>query len=120
LYKEAFDKYKQAIKIKPDKHEAYNNWGTALGNLAKTKEGKEEEDLYKEAFDKFQQAIEYGASSYNLSCILALQGDLENALKYLELSLSKSEVDVNFVENDEDWMGYLNQRKLVTLLNKYK
>ena len=120
LYKEAFDKYKQAIKIKPDNHEALYNWGTALGNLAKTKEGKEEEDLYKEAFDKFQQAIEYGASSYNLSCILALQGDLENALKYLELSLSKSEVDVNFVENDEDWMGYLNQRKLVTLLNKYK
>ena len=120
LYKEAFDKYKQAIKIKPDNHEALYNWGTALGNLAKTKEGKEAEDLYKKAFDKFQQAIEYGASSYNLSCILALQGDLENALKYLELSLSKSEVDVNFVENDEDWMGYLNQRKLVTLLNKYK
>jgi len=36
----------------------YSDWGTDLGNLAKTKEGKESEDLYQQAFDKFQKAIE--------------------------------------------------------------
>ena len=71
----AFEEYKTALELKPDLHEAFNNWGTDLGNLAKTKEGKEAEELYNQAFDKFQKANEYDASSYNLSCILALKGE---------------------------------------------
>jgi len=120
LYNEAFDKFKKAIGIKPDKHEAFNNWGTDLGNLAKTREGKEADELYKEAFDKFQKAIKYGASSYNLSCIYALKGEKDNALKYLDISLSNNEIDVVFVENDEDWKDYLEDDDFIELLNNYK
>jgi tetratricopeptide (TPR) repeat protein len=120
LYNQAFEKFQKAIDIKPDKHEALYNWGTYLGNLAQTKEGKEAEELYNQAFEKFQKAIEYGASSYNLSCILALQGELGKALKYLEISLSKNEVDVAFVENDEDWINYLEDQEFLNLLNKFK
>ena len=36
----------------------YYNWGTDLGNLAKSKEGKEAEELYQQSFKKFQKAIE--------------------------------------------------------------
>jgi tetratricopeptide (TPR) repeat protein len=36
----------------------YNNWGIKLGNLAKTKKGKEAEELYHQSFDKYQKAIE--------------------------------------------------------------
>jgi len=38
--------------------ELYYNWGANLGNLAKTKEGKEAEDLYHQSFDKYRKAIE--------------------------------------------------------------
>jgi len=120
LYKEAFDKYEKAIELKPDKYEAYNNWGTDLGYLAKTKGGKEAEALYKQAFDKFEKAIEHGADSYNLSCILALQGESEKALEYLEISLSKKEIDVAFVEVDEDWKDYFGNKEFIDLLNKFK
>jgi tetratricopeptide (TPR) repeat protein len=120
LYNQAFDKFQKAIDIKPDKHEALYNWGTDLGNLAKTKEGKEAEELYNQAFDKFQKAIEYGASSYNLSCILALKGEKEHALRYLNISLSKNEIDVYFVEKDEDWRDYLRDNEFIKLLKQYK
>ena len=54
----AIKEYKTALELKPDLHEALYNWGTYLGNLAKTKEGKEAEELYNLAFDKFKKAIE--------------------------------------------------------------
>ncbi len=120
LYNQSFEKFQKAIDIKPDKHDVLYNWGTNLGNLANTKEGKEAEALYKQAFEKFQKAIEYGASSYNLSCILALQGDLGKALEYLEISLLKNEIDVSFVENDEDWTNYFEDQEFINLLNKFK
>jgi tetratricopeptide (TPR) repeat protein len=50
--------YQKAIELKPDFHEAYNNWGTYLGDLAKTKTGIEAEDLYLQAFEKLQKATE--------------------------------------------------------------
>jgi tetratricopeptide (TPR) repeat protein len=37
---------------------ALNDWGVNLGNLAKTKEGQEAEDLFKEAVEKFAKALE--------------------------------------------------------------
>ena len=120
LYQEAFDKFQKAIDLKPDKHEAFNNWGTYLGSLAKTKDGEEAEVLYQEAIDKYQKAIDYGASSYNLSCIYALQGDKDNALNFLNTSLSKREIDIDFVENDEDWKDFLNDKDFNKIINKYK
>ncbi|MDR2680001.1 MAG: SIR2 family protein, partial [Tannerella sp.] len=55
--KEGAEKYQQTVTIKPDKQEAYYNWGTYLGNLAQTKTGDEAEALYREAFEKYQQAV---------------------------------------------------------------
>ena len=51
-------KYEKAIEIKPDNHGTLVNWGTDLGALAKTKEGKESDELYQQAFDKYEKAIE--------------------------------------------------------------
>ena len=36
----------------------FYNWGTDLGNLAKTKSGEEADELYTQAFEKFKKAIE--------------------------------------------------------------
>ncbi|WP_339786519.1 SIR2 family protein [uncultured Imperialibacter sp.] len=119
LYQQAFAKFKKAIEISPNEHEAFNNLGTALGNLAKTKEGKEAEEWYQQAFEKFKKAIELGGISYNLSCAYALKREKENALKYLSIALLRSEIDADFVLNDEDWKGYLNDPDFEMLIQKH-
>jgi len=35
----------------------FNNWGIALGKLAETKTGEEQEELYRSAFEKFEKAL---------------------------------------------------------------
>ena len=120
LYRQAFEKFQRAIDIKPDKHEAFNNWGTYLGNLAQTKHGKEAEDLYRQAFEKFQQAVDCGGKSYNFACLLALKGAKEKAFDLLDLSLSKKEISVSFVEDDQDWKEYYHDDGFTSIIAKYK
>jgi tetratricopeptide (TPR) repeat protein len=120
LYQEAFEKYKIAIEIKPDYHQAFYNWGTYLGNLAQLKDGKDAEYLYAQAVEKYQKAIEYGGHSYNLSCLYALRGEKDNALKYLDISLAKHEVSVAFVEADEDFKAFYEDTDFKALLSKHK
>ncbi|WGK69510.1 SIR2 family protein [Candidatus Haliotispira prima] len=120
LYEEAFVKYQRAIEIKPDDGTAFTNWGANLIYLAKTKTGKEAESLYKKAFATFRQAVELGGKYYNLSCLYAVTGDKENALHYLELSLEQKKMTVDFVEKDEDWSKYLQDKDWKDLLEKYR
>lgn len=56
-YKKAFEKYEEALKIKPDLKEAYNQWGVCLREMAKSKEGPLADKLFEEAFKKFEEAI---------------------------------------------------------------
>ena len=58
-YLEAAEEYKAAAELEPESSEAYNNWGNALMELAKTKSGSEAEKLYKEAFEKYELATTY-------------------------------------------------------------
>jgi len=58
-YLEAAEEYKTASELKPDSSEAYNNWGVALVELAKTKSGNEAEELYTEAFEKYKLVTTY-------------------------------------------------------------
>ena len=76
--------------------------------------------MYNLAFDKFKKAIEYGASSYNLSCIYALKKEKELALKYLNISLKNKEINIDFVEKDEDWTFYLKDTDFIELLDSYR
>jgi Tfp pilus assembly protein PilF len=55
--KQAAEKYVQALKIKPDKHEALNNWGSMLSEQAKTKSGAEADALFRQAGEKYEQAL---------------------------------------------------------------
>lgn len=57
LYAEAVDKYREAIRVGPDKHEVLYNWGNALSHWAKTKHGKEADRLYAEAVDRYREAL---------------------------------------------------------------
>ena len=120
LYTKAFEKYKLATTYKKDDHEAYNNWGAALCQLAEIKSGNEAEKLYKEAFEKYNLAIKHGGESYNLACLYAIRNQKAEALKYLEQTLSRNEITVEFVEQDEDWKELRNDPDFQDLLSRYK
>ena len=120
LYKEACKKYDKAITYKQDYHEAYNNWGVALMDLAKTKSGNKAEELHKEAFKNYNLAIKYGGNSYNLACLYAIRNQKAEALKYLDIAFLRSEITVDFVEQDEDWKNLHNDSDFQHLLSRYK
>ena len=120
LYNEVFEKYRQAIRIKPDYHEIYYNWGVALYNLAQTKSGVAAEKLYDETVEKNLQAIKYGGDAYNLACLYAIRNKKGEALKYLERSLERGEISVDFVEKDTDWDGLRDDSDFKNLLSRYK
>lgn len=120
LYNDAIDKYQKATESTLDSHEVYNNWGVALMELAKIKSDSEAEGLYDEAIEKYQQAIKYGGHSYNLACLYALRNRKEDALKYLDLTLSRGEVSVEFVVEENDWEALRDDPDFKRLLSQYK
>ena len=120
LYNESFEKYQQTVQINPNRYEAYNNWGLALAELALLKSGSEAEKLYNEAFEKYQLAIKNGGDFYNLACLYAVRNKKEEALKYLEHSLSRHDVSVEIVEKDKDWDGLRDDSDFKRILSNTK
>ena len=120
LYSESLEKYHQATQIKSNFYEAYNNWGLALAELALLKSGSEAEKLYNEAFEKYQLAIKNGGDFYNLACLYAVRNKKEEALKYLEHSLSRHDVSVEIVEKDKDWDGLRDDSDFKRILSNMK
>ena len=120
LYKEAIEKYKLATTYKKNFQDAYYNWGNALFELAKTKSESEAKELYKEACEKYNLAIKHGGKSYNLACLYAIRNQKAEALKYLEQTLSRKEITIDFVEQDEDWKNLRNDPDFQHLLSRYK
>ncbi|MDQ7781066.1 MAG: hypothetical protein RDV41_15325, partial [Planctomycetota bacterium] len=58
LFSEAGLKYAEAVRIKPDMHDAFYNWGTALSNQARLKGNRPEGDrLFSEAGLKYAEAV---------------------------------------------------------------
>jgi tetratricopeptide (TPR) repeat protein len=62
LFEQAIEKFAADLKVKPDDHEALNNWGIALSGLALAKTGPEQERLLESACEKINKAIEIAAS----------------------------------------------------------
>ncbi|ENK2091481.1 hypothetical protein AB3A53_000277 [Vibrio vulnificus] len=54
LFQKSCEKYQAALAIKPDTHEALNNWGNALSGLA---ELKQDPALFEQSFEKYQAAL---------------------------------------------------------------
>jgi tetratricopeptide (TPR) repeat protein len=59
LLAQAGDKYSAALRIKPDMHEALNNWGTALAEQAEQMFGAEADRLFAQAGEKFDAALRF-------------------------------------------------------------
>ncbi|MDR1224458.1 MAG: SIR2 family protein [Tannerella sp.] len=120
LYREAFEKYQQAITIKPGKHEAYYNWGTDLKNLARTKTGDEADALNRESIEKCLKAFELSVEYYKLACLYALRSDRTNAFLYLEQSLAKKQILIDYVKQDTDWEAYRTDGDFLALLRRFE
>ena len=61
LFVLAGENYAAALEIKPDRHEALNNWGIALKDQAKSMEGDEADALFALAGEKYAAALEIKA-----------------------------------------------------------
>ena len=59
-YETAADCYRQIAEELKEENDpnVYNNWGIALKQLAKSKKGKEAEELFNQAIEKYKKAIE--------------------------------------------------------------
>ena len=95
----AIDSYKQALKIKPDYAEAYNNIGNVL---------KDQGDL-EAAIDSYKQAIninpDYAEAYYNLSLLHLLRGNLDEGFKYYEWRLKIKKPTAAPVRTNLIWDG---------------
>ena len=89
LFALAGEKYQAALEIKPDKHDALNNWGVALFDQAKTKTGEEADGLFTRAFERLSEAeaLRPGSGAYNLACLSALRADGASSRRWLEKGL---------------------------------
>ena len=57
LFALSYEKFEAALAIKPDKHEALNNWGNALSDQAQKKEGEEADGLFARSYEKNAAAL---------------------------------------------------------------
>jgi hypothetical protein len=87
LWAEAGKKYAAALAIKPDKR-VLNNWSAALIFQAQRNDGMERDRLIDEAYQKCLLAVNIapGESAYNLACIHAMRGELDNMTHWLDTS----------------------------------
>lgn len=116
IYRKSVEKFKEAIKLNENNHLAYNNLGTALAYIAQSTSDK---SLYEESLKNLSKAVDLGGKSYNLSCFYALENEKENALHYLKRSLSNNEIKKEFVLEDSDWVGYLQDPDFIELLKEF-
>jgi Tfp pilus assembly protein PilF len=101
----AGEKYQAALAIKPDKHEALCNWGTALLDQAKTKQREDADRLYELADHKLleAEALQPGSAAYNLACLASINHKELKAREWLELAEEKGTLPASeHLFNDTD------------------
>ena len=118
-YIDASKEYKVATELKPKSHEAYNNWGNALSDLAWIKSGIEAEELYNESLEKYQQAIQIKPNLheayYNWGSTLIrlaqIKSNIESEGLYntaFEKYQQTTEINPNYYEAYNNWGVALN------------
>jgi cytochrome c-type biogenesis protein CcmH/NrfG/MinD-like ATPase involved in chromosome partitioning or flagellar assembly len=77
LFEEAGRKFAEALRLKPNDHEALSNWGNALSGQAKAKAGAEADRLFEEAGHRYAEAVRlktnYHEALYNWGLALSIQ-----------------------------------------------
>lgn len=63
-YERAAKKFNEAVELGDERPEVYNNWGIALAQCGKIKEGENSDKLFNEACEKCKKAIEIKSDFY--------------------------------------------------------
>ncbi|MBK9718219.1 MAG: SIR2 family protein [Saprospiraceae bacterium] len=95
-----------------------SNWGTYLGDLAKTKEGKDAEVLYFQAFEKFQKAIDinpdHNVAFYNWGTYLGNLAEIKDGkeaealyIQAFEKYQKAIEINPEYYQTFYNWGTYL-------------
>ncbi len=110
-YESAIASYDEALKHKPDKHEAWYNRGNSLDNLGQ----------YEAAIAAFDQALKFKAGDastfYNRACTHSLNQNLEAALSDLATAIQLApEKYRNLAPTDTDFDGMRNDPRFQALL----
>ena len=75
------------------------------------------------AIEVNRKCVSLGGKTYNLACLLALDGQLDEAFKYLDISLggkTSDNLDWEGVEKDSDWEDHRQHPRYLELEDKYK
>ena len=105
LFKQASEKYAEAVRIKPGDAEKLDNWGSTLVVWSRVVSDTMKENLLIKAKDVLLQAeqIEKGSGSYNLACVYSLLGHDAECLKWLETSKEAGRLPKReHLDNDKD------------------
>lgn len=116
-FEQACAEFEKSCSLESDAN-SFNNWGVSLGNLAKTKTGREADALYQVALEKFQKAVEIDENYYEafnnwgnyLGDLAKLKGRDEAELLYrLSFEKYKKAVKIypNYHEALYNWGNYL-------------
>jgi tetratricopeptide (TPR) repeat protein len=117
--KEAIEKYKKAIEIKPNMNEAYFNWGNALLDLGKIENNTQ---FINEAIEKYKKALEIKPDDHdaytNRGIALADLGKIENNPNLFKEAIEKYKKAVEIKPDDHD--AYTNWGNALLDLGKHK
>ncbi|MCR4377936.1 MAG: hypothetical protein NUV50_07575 [Rhodospirillales bacterium] len=89
LFEQAYSKYTAAMNIKPNAHNALNNWGNVLNEQAQQKAGAEADKLFEQAIAKYEATLEIKPDThealYNWGGALSAQAKQKTGVQADEL-----------------------------------
>ncbi|MBE7384494.1 MAG: tetratricopeptide repeat protein [Leptolyngbya sp. SIO1E4] len=104
--------YDKALVFKPNYHEALNNKGTAMAALSR----------YAMALACYDQALtirpSYYRALYNKACCYGLQGDVENAVKFLQEAIALASEYRDMAKTDTDFDAVRDDPRFQALLEE--
>ena len=108
---EAITSFDEALKIKPDVHQAWYNRGNALRNLGRLEEAIAFYDQALEIKPDLHQAW------YNKARVYALQENIRLAIKNLQQAINLDSKYLEMAKTDTNFDKIRNDSRFINLLN---
>lgn len=96
LFRQAGERFAEALRLAPEMYQAYNNWGLALADHARLATGRRSSELFGQAGEKFERAVsikpDMHEALYNWGNALAdeaVQAPLPRAVELFERAGAK-------------------------------
>lgn len=88
LFAQSIEKFEFALSKAPDNVDILNNYGAVLSKRASLTTGQEASDLFEKAVATLKrgEALGEGECAYNLACVYALMGEIDESCRWLRVS----------------------------------